>query len=54
MDENCVKPLFFCKGKEQFKTGKRETWSGGTNLLLPFTVHVTSKPLYSVSIAFET
>ena len=42
MDENCVKPLFFCKGKEQFKTSKREnlvTWHKFTFSKPPKYIH---------------
>ena len=46
--------FFFVKVKDSLRQAKGKTWSRGTNLLLPFTVRVTSKPLYSVSIAFET
>ena len=49
MDENCVKPLFFVKVKNSLRQAKGKTWSRGTNSLLQFTVHVTSKSLYNIT-----
>ena len=41
MDENNVKLLIFCRGKEQLKTRIRKTWSRSKNSRLPVSVNVT-------------
>ena len=41
MDENNVKLLIFCRGKEQLKTRIRKTWSRSKNSRLPISVNVT-------------
>ena len=40
---------FFCKGKELYKTSKRENLVTWHKFTLQFTVHVTSKSLYNIT-----